>query len=63
MALIECPECGKEVSDAAQACPSCGATMPKGCLDTVFDPWVIIPISILVFIWTDLADFLALILG
>lgn len=25
MALIKCPECGKEnVSDAATACPSCG---------------------------------------
>ena len=24
MALINCPECGKQVSTAAQACPSCG---------------------------------------
>lgn len=24
MALIECPECGKEFSDKAQACPNCG---------------------------------------
>lgn len=24
MALIQCPECGKEVSSAATACPSCG---------------------------------------
>ena len=24
MALIKCPECGKEVSDDAKACPSCG---------------------------------------
>lgn len=24
MALIKCPECGKEVSDSAIACPSCG---------------------------------------
>lgn len=23
MALIKCPECGKEVSDAAQQCPNC----------------------------------------
>lgn len=23
MALIECPECGHEVSDQAEACPSC----------------------------------------
>lgn len=25
MALIKCKECGKEISDKAQACPSCGA--------------------------------------
>lgn len=25
MALIKCAECGKEVSDKAEACPGCGA--------------------------------------
>lgn len=25
MALTNCPECGKEVSDKAQSCPNCGA--------------------------------------
>lgn len=25
MALINCPECGKEISDKAKACPRCGA--------------------------------------
>jgi uncharacterized OB-fold protein len=25
MALINCEECGKEISDRATACPSCGA--------------------------------------
>lgn len=24
MALIQCPECGKEVSDKASSCPNCG---------------------------------------
>ena len=24
MALIECPECGQNVSDRANACPNCG---------------------------------------
>lgn len=24
MALLKCPECGKEVSDAASSCPHCG---------------------------------------
>lgn len=27
MALIKCPECGKEVSDKASACPNCGYRM------------------------------------
>lgn len=27
MALITCPDCGKEVSDRAAACPQCGAPM------------------------------------
>lgn len=24
MALIKCPECGKEISDSAKTCPNCG---------------------------------------
>ena len=24
MALVKCPECGKEISDSALACPHCG---------------------------------------
>lgn len=24
MALVVCPECGKEISNMAKACPSCG---------------------------------------
>lgn len=27
MALIKCPECGKEISSAAVACPFCGNPM------------------------------------
>jgi len=27
MALINCPECGKEVSDKAQSCPNCGNSL------------------------------------
>lgn len=27
MALIKCPECGKEISDKAAACPNCGNPM------------------------------------
>lgn len=29
MALIKCPECGKEVSDKATACPNCGCPMSE----------------------------------
>lgn len=30
MALIKCPECGKEISDRAEACPKCGCPIePK----------------------------------
>lgn len=27
MALINCPECNKEISNKAQSCPSCGAPL------------------------------------
>ena len=30
MALIRCPECGKEVSDKAPACVHCGYPLQKG---------------------------------
>ena len=30
MALIKCPECGKQISDQAEACPKCGCPIePK----------------------------------
>jgi len=29
MALIKCPECGKDVSDKAAACPFCGNPLSK----------------------------------
>lgn len=29
MALIECPECGKEISDKAESCPHCGFPISK----------------------------------
>lgn len=28
MAIITCPECNKEISDQAKACPHCGAKKP-----------------------------------
>ena len=29
MALIDCPECGKEISDKAPSCPNCGVVFAK----------------------------------
>lgn len=29
MALISCPECGKQVSDRADSCPNCGYPISK----------------------------------
>lgn len=29
MALIKCPECGKEISNAAFSCPNCGYIIPR----------------------------------
>lgn len=29
MAMIYCPECGKEISDKAVSCPNCGAVVKK----------------------------------
>lgn len=29
MALIKCPECGKEISDKAHACPNCGCPLSE----------------------------------
>lgn len=35
MALINCPECGKEVSDKAEACIHCGAPLKEKPLEPV----------------------------
>ncbi len=37
MALISCPECGREVSDIAFACPGCGYPVRQGKVTFVFD--------------------------
>lgn len=29
MALMKCPECGKEISDTAQSCPNCGYSFER----------------------------------
>ena len=38
MALIKCPECGKEISDKAMSCPNCGLPLrreDKGTYDVI----------------------------
>ena len=33
MALIKCPECGKQISDKAEVCPHCGIEVQKVLLE------------------------------
>ena len=35
MALIKCPECGKEISDRAVSCPNCGFPLKEGQYDNI----------------------------
>lgn len=37
MALIKCPECGKEISDKAEECPECGYPLAQKKTKKVFD--------------------------
>lgn len=37
MALIKCPECGKEISDKAKSCPGCGYPINKTEVETEQD--------------------------
>ena len=37
MALINCPECGKEVSDKAATCPNCGVAIKQGKLSSLLE--------------------------
>jgi hypothetical protein len=36
MALVECRECGSDVSDSAATCPHCGVSAPAGEVSLVF---------------------------
>lgn len=50
MALIKCPDCGKEISDKAPVCPNCGRPIaPTGIYTFLSQRWVkIIGITILI---------------
>lgn len=53
MAMIQCPECGKDVSDSAFKCPSCGVALRKarrGFLGKLFK-WSFIAFNILMAVW------------
>lgn len=53
MALINCPECNAEVSDAAFKCPKCAYQIKKpkrGCLGGILK-WAFILFNILMIVW------------
>lgn len=37
MALIECNECGRQVSDTCETCPNCGANIQQQIYDSLSD--------------------------
>lgn len=39
MAMIQCPECGKTISDKAVACPGCGCPSSEFCTEEDWDYW------------------------
>jgi hypothetical protein len=39
MALMQCPECTKEISSSAIACPSCGYPLQKQSSEPQFEAW------------------------
>lgn len=53
MALVNCKECGAEVSDKALDCPKCGTTLrkPKRTLFGKFIKWTFIGFNILMLLW------------
>jgi len=42
MALIKCPECSKEISNKAPACPSCGEPIKSPKQKTSFTTWLVL---------------------
>lgn len=57
MALIKCPECGREVSDQAKACPSCGYPFDKLQNKNGFPAYTIIAFLLLVFFGVSMIFF------
>ena len=44
MALIQCPECNKQVSSFAKACPECGYPISNDKLESKNKVWISFPI-------------------
>lgn len=56
MALINCSECGKPISENADSCPNCGnpilhAKKKSGCLYKIFIYIILLPISAVLLFW------------
>lgn len=39
MALVKCPDCGREVSDAAPTCPECGKPLKAQTIERTGKKW------------------------
>lgn len=50
MALIKCPECGKEISDKANKCPNCGCPTKNKKKKIIKHNKMIIPIAVVVLV-------------
>ena len=48
MALIKCPECGKEISDKANKCPNCGCPTKNKKKKIIKYNKIIMPIAVIV---------------
>lgn len=50
MALIKCPECGKEISETAKVCPNCGYKIPRKTMEKETKITIIITILVIAFL-------------
>lgn len=62
MAIIQCPECRKGISDVAYSCPHCGYSPPAMPARRGTNPWMVIGWIVLIIILLPLAT-CALMLG
>ncbi len=55
MALVNCPECGKEISDSAKSCPHCGYPLSEDNTEKKASPLGASPVSVVAFVLSILA--------